>query len=130
MLTSKNGGFKGGNSEGLVIRRADGRAWGSIRTAFDQACTRAKLDDFRFHDLRHTYASHFMMRGGNVAELRDILGHADIKMTMRYAHLSPAHLRTTVNRMAGLTPVVRPVDKVVDKSAPRPPFSAHAQHMR
>jgi integrase len=109
----------GDKVEGLVFRRDDGRRWGSIRTAFDQACRRAKLNDFRFHDLRHTYASHFMMRGGNLIELRDLLGHADIKMTTRYAHLSPAHLRTTVNRMAGLTPIIRPVDNVVDNPAPR-----------
>jgi hypothetical protein len=60
--------------------------------------------DFHFHDLRHTFASHFMMRGGNVVELKEILGHGDIKMTMIYAHLSPAHLRGTVDKLAGLTP--------------------------
>ena len=44
------------------------------------------------HVLRHTFASHFMMNGGNILVLRDILGHADIKMTMRYAHFAPSHL--------------------------------------
>jgi hypothetical protein len=47
------------------------------------------------------------MRGGNVTELREILGHADIKMSMRYAHLSPAHLRAAVDKLAGLTPPKR-----------------------
>ncbi|WP_159150688.1 tyrosine-type recombinase/integrase, partial [Klebsiella pneumoniae] len=42
--------------------------------------------------LRHTFASHFMMNGGNILVLRDILGHSDIKMTMVYAHFSPDHL--------------------------------------
>jgi len=50
-------------------------------------------------------------------------------MTMRYAHLSSAHLRTTVNRMAGLTPVVRPVSKVVDESVPKAPvLSTQSAH--
>jgi len=44
------------------------------------------------HVLRHTFASHFMMNGGNILVLQKILGHTDIKMTMRYAHFSPDHL--------------------------------------
>lgn len=48
------------------------------------------------HVLRHTFASHFMMNGGNILVLRDILGHADISMTMRYAHFAPDHLSEAV----------------------------------
>lgn len=44
------------------------------------------------HVLRHTSASHFMMNGGNILVLQRILGHTDIKVTMRYAHFAPAHL--------------------------------------
>lgn len=44
------------------------------------------------HVLRHSFASHFMMKNGNILTLKNILGYADIKMTMRYAHLSPDHL--------------------------------------
>ncbi len=44
------------------------------------------------HVLRHTFASHFMMRGGNILVLQRILGHTDIKVTMRYAHFAPEHL--------------------------------------
>ncbi len=46
----------------------------------------------RFHDLRHTFASHFMMNGGNIYDLQKILGHSTMEMTQRYAHLSPDHL--------------------------------------
>jgi integrase len=46
----------------------------------------------RFHDLRHTFASHFMMKGGNIYDLQKILGHSSLEMTQRYAHLSPTHL--------------------------------------
>lgn len=44
------------------------------------------------HVLRHTLASHFMMNGGNILVLQRILGHTDIKVTMRYAHFAPDHL--------------------------------------
>jgi site-specific recombinase XerD len=48
------------------------------------------------HVLRHTFASHFMMGGGNILVLQRILGHTDIKMTMRYAHFAPDHLEDAV----------------------------------
>lgn len=48
------------------------------------------------HVLRHTFASHFMMRGGNILALQKILGHSSLTMTMRYAHLSPEHLQEAV----------------------------------
>ncbi|MEZ9701264.1 tyrosine-type recombinase/integrase [Vibrio sp. 10N.261.46.E12] len=48
------------------------------------------------HVLRHSFASHFMMNGGNILVLRDILGHADISMTMRYAHFAPDHLSEAI----------------------------------
>ncbi len=54
---------------------------------------RAHIDKvFHFHDLRHTFASHFMMNGGNIYDLQKILGHTSLEMTQRYAHLAPEHL--------------------------------------
>lgn len=50
----------------------------------------------RFHDLRHTFASHFMMNGGNIYDLQKILGHTTLEMTQRYAHMSPAHLAEAI----------------------------------
>ncbi len=56
------------------------------------------------HVLRHTFASYFMMNGGNILTLQKILGHGSLTMTMRYAHLSPDHLQDAVrlNPMRGL----------------------------
>jgi len=48
------------------------------------------------HILRHSFASHFMMNGGDILTLQKTLGHSDLKMTMRYAHLSPEHLERVV----------------------------------
>jgi integrase len=55
----------------------------------------AGIEDFRFHDLRHTFASWYMMNGGDLYELAKILGHANIKMTERYAKLAKSHLAKT-----------------------------------
>jgi Phage integrase family len=55
-----------------------------------------------FHTLRHTFASWAIMRGVTLKELQELLGHSSLAMTMRYAHLSPEHLRTAVGRLEGL----------------------------
>ncbi len=111
-------GLPGDKAEGRVFRKAGGAAWGSIRTAWENACREAKVENFRFHDLRHTFASHMMMRGASLGDLREILGHADIRMTMRYAHLSQAHKRAAVARLDGLT-------TTVDSAVDNPPQIAH-----
>jgi integrase len=64
---------------------------------FSQAQERANIErKIRFHDLRHTFASHFMMNGGSIFDLQKVLGHTDIKMTQRYAHHSPEHLQNSL----------------------------------
>ncbi|MFV9669853.1 tyrosine-type recombinase/integrase [Pantoea sp. KXB25] len=84
-----------------------GRIFDTCYSAFRSAVKRAELDlpDGQLsHVLRHTFASHFMMNGGNILVLQRILGHTDIKMTMRYAHFSPNHLEDAVkfNPMSNL----------------------------
>jgi integrase len=86
----------GPKAEGLVFRKANGAAWGNIRTAFERALVEAKITDFRFHDLRHTYASWMVMRGRSLKEVQELLGHQEFTMTLRYAHLSPDRLREAV----------------------------------
>jgi YD repeat-containing protein len=63
---------------------------GDVKTAWQGALTRAQIQELRFHDLRHTFASHFAMRRGDLYALAEILGHSNPKITLdRYAHLSP-----------------------------------------
>lgn len=58
----------------------------ALKRAFGMACKRAKIKGLRFHDLRHTAATRMAERGANIVAVKEILGHADIKTTMKYFH--------------------------------------------
>jgi integrase len=68
-----------------------------VKTAFKAACRRAGIKDLRFHDLRHTAATYMVTGGVDLVTVAEILGHTDIKMTMRYAHPTPENKRKAVN---------------------------------
>lgn len=68
-----------------------------FNTVLKMACIELP-DGQKTHVLRHTFASHFMMNNGNILVLKEILGHADIKMTMIYAHFSPDHLEDATTK--------------------------------
>jgi len=67
----------------------------------------AGVPEIRIHDLRHTYASQYMMSGGNIFDLQKILGHSDLKMTMRYAHLSRGHIVDKANLLIWAPPMYK-----------------------
>jgi len=86
-------------------RRTTGRLFpagekgSQIRTAWNTVLKRAAISDATFHTLRHTFASHHVMAGTSLQTVAELLGHSDIRMTLRYAHLSPAHLRAAVEQV-------------------------------
>ena len=84
----------------LVFSNEAGEAYTDIRGGFNSALRRVGVDrHIRFHDLRHTFASHLVMAGENLQTVAKLLGHRDIRVTMRYAHLAPEHLQAAVDRL-------------------------------
>jgi integrase len=70
-----------------------------IREAFEYAVKRARITNFKFHDLRHTFASYLAMNGASLMEIAEALGHKTLAMVKRYAHLTVAHMHSVVERM-------------------------------
>ena len=83
----------------LLFPREDGLAPIEIRKHWNRALKEAGIEDFRFHDLRHTAASYLAMNGATLAEIAAVLGHRTLQMVQRYAHLSDQHTASVVERM-------------------------------
>jgi integrase len=66
---------------------------------FRKCVVRARIDNFHFHDLRHTFASRLAMAGTDLLSLARLLGHSKVTQTEKYAHLSPSHVRDAVERI-------------------------------
>ncbi len=79
----------------------------TLRRYFPKLLKEAGIGDFRFHDLRHTFASRLVMSGVDLYTVQRLLGHSSIKMTERYAHLAPDYLRAAIQRLEpGYVPVM------------------------
>jgi integrase len=84
-----------------MLPRVRGPLFRPCRRSFERAIKRTGLifpEGQMTHILRHTFASHFMMNGGNILVLKQVLGHSDIKDTMRYAHFAPDHLDDAITK--------------------------------
>ncbi len=79
-----------------------------VEGSFEDLLERAGIEEFRFHDLRHTFASWYMMNGGDLYELAKILGHSNIKMTERYAKLARQHIARTGSTAREIWKLIEP----------------------
>lgn len=76
--------------------KAEGRCYNIPKKPWAAVLEAAGVQNFRWHDLRHTFASKLVMAGVDLNTVRELLGHSDIKMTLRYAHLAPEHKAAAV----------------------------------
>jgi len=90
---------KQGAGKGLVFPGAGGGRMTNINKAWDGLITAAGLADFRLHDCRHHFASRLAMSGVDLYTIKELLGHASIEMTQRYAHLAPDKLADAVAKL-------------------------------
>jgi integrase len=95
--------------QGLAARRLPGVAWvfptangqmpRDIEYAWTVARATAQLENFHFHDLRHTFASYLAMSGASLRDIAEALGHQKIATTFRYAHVTEGHTRSVIEGM-------------------------------
>ena len=104
------------NNQYVFVSDRTGKPYTDVKTSFKTALKHAGIEDFRFHDLRHTFASRLVMAGENIRTVQELLGHKDIKMTMRYSHLSTAHKQKAVRKLDVCTETKQEVGMLKDSS--------------
>ena len=86
--------------KGLLFPGKDGKSeFDNMQTSWERLLSMANIQNFTWHDMRHDYASQLVMAGVDLNTVRELLGHADIKMTLVYAHLAPEHKRAAVESL-------------------------------
>lgn len=85
--------------EQLVFPGKNGAPLTHVRRAWESVLRSARIARFRLHDLRHTFASNLVMAGVDLNTVRELMGHSDISMTLRYAHLAPEHKAAAVAKL-------------------------------
>jgi integrase len=100
-----------GDAPTVLVTRY-GKPWTpeGLTNQFQRASRRAGLERLGPHVLRHTYASRLVMAGVDLRTVQELLGHKDIKQTMRYAHLSPSHKRAAVEALESRFPAKSPIN--------------------
>ena len=87
------------DSSDLVFHNKDGLRFDNIKNGWATILNAAKIKNFRWHDLRHHFASRLVMSDVDLNTVRELLGHSDMSMTLRYAHLAPEHKANAVEKL-------------------------------
>ena len=87
------------STTGFVFPSANGKPFDNVKKAWQGLLDHAAVEHFRWHDMRHHFASRLVMAGVDLNTVRELLGHGDIKMTLRYAHLAPEHKAAAVEKL-------------------------------
>ncbi len=85
----------------LVFPNKDGKPFDNVKKSWAALLRTADIKNFRWHDLRHHFASKLVMAGVDLNTVRELLGHSDLTMTLRYAHLAPEHKANAVAKLVG-----------------------------
>lgn len=85
--------------DSFVFTNAKGQPYKNLRNDFNRAVGEAGIENFRFHDLRHCFATSLLASGVNLVAVQQLLGHKNIKTTMIYTHLMPAYKQEAVNSL-------------------------------
>jgi integrase len=90
--------IKENNASGIIFKSPiTGNKLDNINRSWHSFLDKTEIKNFRFHDLRHNFASQLIMKGESLTVVRDLLGHSDFKMTLRYAHLAPEHKQKAID---------------------------------
>lgn len=93
-----------GSTELVFPSPVNGKRLDNINSSWEGLMKRAQIENFRFHDLRHNFASSLVMRGVDLNTVRELLGHRDLKTTLCYAHLAPEHKAAAISMLNTRTP--------------------------
>jgi site-specific recombinase XerD len=102
-VTGLIAGARGKDTEYLFFNHKTGKPYKYLRRSFRTLMKLAGITDFTRHDLRHDAATNLVESGASLIEVRDILGHSDIRMTQRYAHAKERGVHQAVARLAERT---------------------------
>lgn len=97
------------NTIDLVFPSKDGNQFNNNKKSWKNILTEAKITKFRWHDMRHHFASKLVMAGVDLNTVRELLGHAEMTMTLRYAHLAPEHKALAVEKIVNTIEVKKAV---------------------
>ena len=107
-------------SDYIFLNSKTDKPYGSFKRSFHTALRRAKISDFRFHDLRHTFASQLVRCGVDLYVVQKLLGHSTPKMTQSYAHLREDQLKEAIDKID-----IQSEDLLYNSKFKKSTFSAH-----